>query len=160
MKAGLSVALFFWAQRTPFQSFLAVRPGSWCVRESRFAGPSKMNRRTRTSACLPRSGDVRVSNSCVVRKSVFSGHAQRGLPADVGPVAVPAGSFHTCAGRSDGQLVCFLGGTVMGSGTWDQFQQSQAVIILVQCDQMVSSSALDSTMVGRVTSQRTWDQFW
>ena len=101
--AGLAFASFFLAQRPPFESFLAVCPGSWCVRT-----PSQINRRTRTCACSPRSGDVRVSNSCVVRKSVVSGHVQRGLPADLGPVlAVSAGYVHTCAVRSDGQLVCF-----------------------------------------------------
>ena len=104
MKAGLAFALFFWAQRALFQSFLAVRPGSWGVPaqgQSRFAGPSKMNRQTRTCAFSPRSGDVRVSNSCVVRKSVFSGHVQRPV------LAVSAGDYHTCAVRADGQLVCF-----------------------------------------------------
>ena len=102
MKAGLAFAVFFWA---PFQSFLAFRPVAWFVRtqgQSRFAWPSNMNRRTRTCAFSPRSGDVRVSNSCVVRKTVFSGHAQCGLPVS----AVSAG-LHTRAMRADGQLVCY-----------------------------------------------------
>ena len=104
MKASLAIALLFWAQRAPSQSFLAVRPGSWFVRpqgQSRFAWPRKTNRRTRTCAFSPRSGDVRVSNS-LVRKTVFSGHAQRGLPVS----AVAARNFHTCAMRADGQLAC------------------------------------------------------
>ena len=40
-------------------------------------------------------------------------------------------------------------------------QQSQrAILILVQCGQMVSSSALDSSCMGGVTCQQIWDQFW
>ena len=43
-----------------------------------------------------------------MRKSVFSGHLQCGLPSDFGPVsAVSAGNKYTCAMRADGQLVCF-----------------------------------------------------
>ena len=208
MKAGLAFAAFFWAQRAPFQSFLADRPGSWCVPtlgQSRFAGPRKMNRRTRTCAFPPRSGDVRVSNSCVVRKSVFSGHVQRGLPPDFVPVSVVSvGGLHTCAMRADGQLVCFGGCNVFGQrdvpadlgpvlavsaglshtcavrsdgqlvcfGHNDYGQcdvpadlgpvlaVSGAIFILVQCGQMVSSSALDVMVIGRVTCQQIWDQFW
>ena len=107
MKAGLAFALFYWAQRAPFQFFLAVRPGTWCVPiqgQSRFAGPSKTSRRTRTCAFSPRSRDVRVSNSCVGRKSVVSGHVQHDLP----PVsAVSVGDYRSLAVRADGQLVCF-----------------------------------------------------
>ena len=163
MKAGLAFAFFSWAQRAPFQSFLAVRSGFCGVPaqgQSRFAGQNKMNRRTRTCTFSPCSGDVRVSNSCVVRKSVFSGHVKRGLQA---VLAASAGQYHTCAVRSDGQLVCF------GSNTYGQcdvpadlgpvWRSQREVTILVQCGQMVSSSALDTKAMD-VTSQLIWDQFW
>ena len=41
-------------------------------------------------------------------EGVFSGHAQRDLQAVFGSaLAVSAGGVHTCALRTDGQLVCF-----------------------------------------------------
>ena len=44
--------------------------------------------------------------------------------------------------------------------TLDQFWTSQRAIILVQCGQTVSSSALESTDLGNATCQNVWDQFW
>ena len=40
-----------------------------------------------------------------------------------------------------------------------QCQQFQPVCILVQCGQVVNSSALEPMVVGSVTSQQIWDQF-
>ena len=131
MKVCLA-ATFFWTQRTAFQAFLAIRPGSWCVSalgQSRFARPrlqrvrclsSHMHRRTRTSpAFSPGAGNIQVSSKCIVRKNGLSAcfglrqHGQHDVPAEMGPVlAVSAGlkpwvTGHTCAVLSDGRLVCF-----------------------------------------------------
>ena len=44
---------------------------------------------------------------------------------------------------------------------WDPCWLSQQVaIILVQCGQMVGSSALDGMKMGNVMCQQIWDPFW
>ena len=55
-------------------------------------------------------------------------------------------------------------GSVTSQQIWDQFWQSQrAIVILVQCEQMVSSSAFDAIVMcwshHTVTSQQIWHQF-
>ena len=62
--------------------------------------------------------------------------------------AVAAGIVHTCAVRSDAQLVCF------GHNTHDGRCDAppQALFILVQCSQMLSSSASDT--------RRMMDRHW
>ena len=119
VKAGLALATIFWTHMSASQSFLAIRPGSWCVHalgQSRLARPRLQRVRcgssdmhTRTLAFSPRSGSVQVSSTGVVRKNglsacgAFSDHAQRLKPA----LAVSAGEHHTCAVWTDGQLICF-----------------------------------------------------
>ena len=153
MKAGLTLATLFWMRRTAVQSFLAIRPGSWCVptrgqprctrprpqRVGCFSG--FIHRLIRTSALSPRFGRVQISSHAIMKKG--GEHAQRVPPEDVGLWEVSAGNFHTCAVRGDGQLVCFALRhlTAMGSVTCkqiqDQFWQSQqAIFTLVQCGQM------------------------
>ena len=90
------------------------------------------------------------------------------VPADLGPVlAVSAGSSCTYAVRADGQLVCF-GFKIDGESECDVPADLGPVLAvsagdlsyLCNTDQMVSSSALDTIVLGSVTSQQIWDQFW
>ena len=157
---------------TAFSAFLAIRPCSWCLTElgqSRFARPPLQrvrcwcSRRTRTSAFPPPAGIVQLSSNCIVRKNglaacgEFSEHAQRDLPANLGLLQVFAGHLHTCAVRADGQLVCF-GNNRDRQCDCPVWQSRRAIFILVQCVQMVSSSALEATNPGSVTYQKIWDQ--
>ena len=146
--AGLACPVFTWMPRAAFQSILPVPPGSWRVR-------------TQSSAFSPLSGKLWTSgtrySNCVVRNNglltcnAYNERKQPDVPADLGPVlAAAAGRYHTCAVRTDGQLVCFgatISISVMCQRIWDQSWQLQRVIImLVQCGQMVSSSAVEPAL--------------
>ena len=126
MRVCLALATLFWTQRTAFQSFLAIRPGSWRVfalGQSRFARPilqrvwclsSNMHRRARTSAIFsPCAGNLQVSSNCIVRKTGLSAwfgfrrkHGQHDVLAD-GPVLAVLAALsismaeHTSAVLSD-----------------------------------------------------------
>ena len=126
MRAGLACPKFSWMPRAAFQSILLVQPGSWRVR-------------TQSSAFSPLSGKLWISgtrcSNCVVRNSglldcsAYNKYKQSGVPADLGPVlAVAAGGWHTCAVRTDGQLVCFEDNMFnqLCQQIWDQFWQFSA----------------------------------
>ena len=92
---AMKARLLFWTQATAFLSFLPIHPGSWFVPtlgQLRFVRP-----RLQHVTCLSYRlhSPTRISASCDV-------------PTDLGPVlAFSAGDYHSCAVRTDGQLVCF-----------------------------------------------------
>ena len=176
MKAGLALATLFWTQMSASQSFLGIRPGSWCVHapvQSRLARPrlqrvrcGSSNMHTRTFAFSPRSGSVQVSSSGVVRKNglsacgAFSDHAQRLKPV----LAVSSGEHHTCAVRTDGQLVCF---GFSPCGRCDVPTDLGPVLAVAAGAEHTCAVRTDGQLVcfrltfwGGVTCQQIWDQFW